>query len=205
MLFEHHRLIRNIAHNLIITMRCSAPRTGVSSPCPSRQAIPHSPVVVSRHAHHCPHALHALPQRRAMLLGGALLLVAPPAHAVGCDPHMVHTPRAPQPRFQKELKKKKIPLEDYAVSDVDGLRFYDLLEGQGTKVVAQGDRVLVHFDCLYKSLDVVSTRAARLLAGNRVVAEVRKTFLLSGVCRHMHRHALPTHSRLALWLGGRST
>lgn len=74
-------------------------------------------------------------------------------------------------RFQKELKKKKIPLEDYAVSDVDGLRYYDLLDGQG-KAVAKGDRVLVHFDCMYKSLDVVSTRAARLLAGNRVVAEV---------------------------------
>lgn len=98
-------------------------------------------------------------------------------------------------RFQKELKKRKIPLDEYATSEVDGLRYYELIEGQG-KIVEKGDRVLVrvyvfvkrrlmmstwvhnytliqvHFDCLYKSLDVVSTRAARLLAGNRVVAEV---------------------------------
>lgn len=31
----------------------------------------------------------------------------------------------------------------------------------------------VHFDVNYKSLDVVSTRSARLLGGNRSVAEVK--------------------------------
>ncbi len=113
-----------------------------------------------------------------------------------CDhPSCDHHPRKIPHRFQKELKKRKIPLDEYATSDVNGLRYYDLIEGQG-KAVEKGDRVLVrrlmsakqcdnvvspllcrfafqvHFDCLYKSLDVVSTRAARLLAGNRVVAEV---------------------------------
>ena len=29
----------------------------------------------------------------------------------------------------------------------------------------------VHFDCMYKGIDVVSTRSARLLGGNRTVAE----------------------------------
>ena len=30
----------------------------------------------------------------------------------------------------------------------------------------------VHFDCLYKGIDVASSRSARLLGGNRTVAEV---------------------------------
>jgi len=30
----------------------------------------------------------------------------------------------------------------------------------------------VHFDCMYKSLDVVSSRSARLLGANRSIAEV---------------------------------
>jgi hypothetical protein len=32
--------------------------------------------------------------------------------------------------------------------------------------------VVVHFECRYRSLSVVSTRAARTLGGNRTVAEV---------------------------------
>lgn len=31
----------------------------------------------------------------------------------------------------------------------------------------------VHYDCIYRGLDVVSSRSARLLGGNRTVAEVR--------------------------------
>lgn len=34
-----------------------------------------------------------------------------------------------------------------------------------------GDLVTVHFDCLFRGIDVVSSRSARLLGGNRVVAE----------------------------------
>lgn len=33
----------------------------------------------------------------------------------------------------------------------------------------------VHFDVTYRTLDVVSTRSARLLGGNRSVAEVQKS------------------------------
>lgn len=31
----------------------------------------------------------------------------------------------------------------------------------------------VHFDCIYKGIDVVSSRQARLLGGNRTISEVR--------------------------------
>ena len=36
-----------------------------------------------------------------------------------------------------------------------------------------GSRVTVHFDSMYKGIDAVSSRSARLLGGNRVLAEVR--------------------------------
>ena len=42
----------------------------------------------------------------------------------------------------------------------------------------------VHFDCLYKGIDVASSRSARLLGGNRTIAEV--TLLM-----HKGRHTLP--------------
>lgn len=38
-------------------------------------------------------------------------------------------------------------------------------------MVQQGNIVTVHFDCMYKSLDVVSSRSARLLGANRSIAE----------------------------------
>lgn len=34
-----------------------------------------------------------------------------------------------------------------------------------------GSRVTVHFDCMYKGIDVVSSRSARLLGGNRTISE----------------------------------
>ena len=39
---------------------------------------------------------------------------------------------------------------------------------------AETDHVLlqVHFDCMYKGIDVVSSRQARLLGGNRTISEV---------------------------------
>lgn len=52
----------------------------------------------------------------------------------------------------------------------DGLKYYDLNPGSG-KVVAAGTEVTVHFDCMYRGIDVVSSRAARLLGGNRTIAE----------------------------------
>ena len=52
----------------------------------------------------------------------------------------------------------------------DGTRFYDLKPGNG-QIVGKDDQVTVHFDCMYKGIDVVSTRSARLLGGNRAVAE----------------------------------
>eukprot|EP00884_Botryococcus_braunii_P009076 jgi/Botrbrau1/1816/Bobra.146_1s0014.1 len=71
--------------------------------------------------------------------------------------------------FKKELKKKKVPIDDYIVT-ADGLQYYDLSTGDG-KEVEEGNKVKVHFDCLYKGIDVASSRAARLLGGNRTVAE----------------------------------
>ncbi|EFJ48977.1 hypothetical protein VOLCADRAFT_120818 [Volvox carteri f. nagariensis] len=72
--------------------------------------------------------------------------------------------------FKKELKKKKIPEEDYVTLPANGLRVYDMEEGSGPEV-KPGDRIVVHYDCLYRGLDVVSSRAARLLGGNRTIAE----------------------------------
>lgn len=54
----------------------------------------------------------------------------------------------------------------------DGLRFLDLSVGSGDEVSA-GKKVTVHFDCIYKGIDVVSSRQARLLGGNRTISEVR--------------------------------
>lgn len=72
--------------------------------------------------------------------------------------------------FKKELKKRKIPQEDYSPHEPSGLRIYDLEEGRG-KAVAMGDTVKVHFDCVYRGIDAVSSRYARTLGGNRTVAE----------------------------------
>ena len=69
-------------------------------------------------------------------------------------------PQAPPAAgFRKELKKRKVPLEEYAVSPVDGLRYYDLEEGRG-QAVAKGDQATVHFDCVYRGIDAVSSIAA---------------------------------------------
>lgn len=100
----------------------------------------------------------ALPRRLlgVSLLGAAALSILPASEA--------------QAGFKKELKKKKIPEEDYTVLEANGLRVYDLEEGSGREIAA-GDKIVVHFDCIYRGLDVVSSRAARLLGGNRTIAE----------------------------------
>jgi len=106
--------------------------------------------------------------RRALSLGtagAAALSLAPlqPAHAAG---------------FKKELKKRKVPLEDY-VSQPDfefkgepheGLKVYDLEVGSGP-VLKKGATAVVHYDCKFRGLMAVSSREARLLGGNRTIAE----------------------------------
>ena len=41
----------------------------------------------------------------------------------------------------------------------------------GAPPVAPGDTVTVHFDSLFRGIDVASSRSARLLGGNRTIAE----------------------------------
>jgi hypothetical protein len=40
--------------------------------------------------------------------------------------------------------------------------------------VKEGSRVVVHYQCKYRGLSVVDTLSARVLGGNRTVAEVRR-------------------------------
>ena len=78
-------------------------------------------------------------------------------------------------RFKKELKKRKIPESDYVDSDECGLRIYEVRGGEAgsssSSSVEAGDTVTVHFDVLYRGLDVASSRSARLLGANRTIAE----------------------------------
>mmetsp|Transcript_10873 Transcript_10873/g.30806 ORF Transcript_10873/g.30806 Transcript_10873/m.30806 type:complete len:242 (+) Transcript_10873:139-864(+) len=97
--------------------------------------------------------------RRAALLSGMAATVftlgpAAPSHAIG---------------FRKELKKRKLSPEDYSPFG-EQLKVAELAEGRGNPV-SSGDLVEVHFDCYFRGLDVVSTRSARLLGGNRTLAE----------------------------------
>ncbi|KAK9834017.1 hypothetical protein WJX81_003195 [Elliptochloris bilobata] len=71
--------------------------------------------------------------------------------------------------FRKELKKRKVAPEEYTALD-DGSRVFDSTVGSGAEVT-KGTRVKVHYDCVYKGLDVVSSRQSRLLGGNRTISE----------------------------------
>ena len=53
------------------------------------------------------------------------------------------------------------------------LRYFELAAGSGA-TVKEGSRVLVHYQCKYRGLSVVDTLSARVLGGNRTVAEVRR-------------------------------
>lgn len=85
--------------------------------------------------------------------------------------------RTPTTRFKKELKKRKIPESDYVDSEECGLRIYEVRGGEAgassssSAAVEAGDTVTVHFDVLYRGLDVASSRSARLLGANRTIAE----------------------------------
>lgn len=62
-----------------------------------------------------------------------------------------------------------VSLEDYVTSP-DGLKYYDLVEGKGP-TAEKGSTVQVHFDCIYRGITAVSSREAKLLAGNRSIAQ----------------------------------
>nr|GMD41990.1 peptidyl-prolyl cis-trans isomerase FKBP18, chloroplastic [Ipomoea batatas] len=77
----------------------------------------------------------------------------------------------PQPLLARERRNRKnIPLEDYQTTS-DGLKYYDLVEGSGP-VAEKGSTVQVHFDCVYRGITAVSSRESKLLAGNRIIAQV---------------------------------
>ncbi|MCO5607956.1 hypothetical protein L7F22_062158 [Adiantum nelumboides] len=65
--------------------------------------------------------------------------------------------------------KKEIPLDDYQTSS-EGIEYYDFLEGKGG-VAEKGQAVLVHFDCMYRGIDAVSSRESKLLGGKRIIAQ----------------------------------
>lgn len=65
--------------------------------------------------------------------------------------------------------KKDIPLDDYQTSS-EGLKYYDFVEGKGG-IAEKGQTVLVHFDCMYRGIDAVSSRESKILGGNRIIAQ----------------------------------
>nr|PNR27298.1 hypothetical protein PHYPA_029450 [Physcomitrium patens] len=65
--------------------------------------------------------------------------------------------------------KKTIAETDYLTSDT-GIKYFDIEEGKGA-VATKGESVMVHFDCVYKTITAVSSRESKLLAGNRTIAE----------------------------------
>ncbi|VAI42128.1 peptidyl-prolyl cis-trans isomerase FKBP18, chloroplastic-like [Triticum dicoccoides] len=73
------------------------------------------------------------------------------------------------PALAARRGRRTIAPEDYA-STPDGLKYYDLIEGKGP-TAEKGSTVQVHFDCIYRSITVVSSREAKLLAGNRSIAQ----------------------------------
>lgn len=70
---------------------------------------------------------------------------------------------------REKRKPKTIPEEEYKIAE-DGLKYYDFVDGKG-ELAEKGSLVSVHFDCVYKSLTVVSSRESKLLGGNRVIAQ----------------------------------
>ncbi|CAJ2642788.1 unnamed protein product [Trifolium pratense] len=80
----------------------------------------------------------------------------------------------PPPAEARERRKKNnIPIDDYLTS-ADGLKYYDFLEGKGP-IAEKGSTVQVHFDCLYRGITAISSRESKILAGNRVIAQVGAT------------------------------
>ncbi|XP_078448454.1 FKBP-like peptidyl-prolyl cis-trans isomerase family protein isoform X1 [Wolffia australiana] len=90
----------------------------------------------------------------------ALLLCAAPLLALKL---------APPAAARERRSRKVIPSEDY-LTGPDGLKYYDLLPGNGA-VAEAGATVQVHFDCVYRGVTAVSSRESKLLAGNRIIAQ----------------------------------
>ncbi len=85
------------------------------------------------------------------------------------------------------MKKRKIPESDYVESEeCGGLRVYEVRGGEAggssSQRIQAGDTVTVHFDVLYRGLDVASSRSARLLGANRTIAEPY-SFVAGGAVR----------------------
>lgn len=107
----------------------------------------------------CTPSAAQLQARRTLLLGVAALI-----------PTFVLSERPAVAGFSKELKKRKVSEDEYAALPSNGLKAYELEQGSGARA-KEGDRVVVHFDCLFRGIDAVSSRSARLLGGNRTIAE----------------------------------
>ncbi|CAM6046770.1 unnamed protein product [Sphagnum compactum] len=75
----------------------------------------------------------------------------------------------PSANARERRNRKEIPVEDFQTSD-DGLKFYDINPGGGP-VAEKGETVVVHFDCIYRSITAVSSRESKILAGNRTIAQ----------------------------------
>ncbi|CAA7391211.1 unnamed protein product [Spirodela intermedia] len=75
----------------------------------------------------------------------------------------------PPAEARERRSRKVIPPQDYLTSP-DGLKYYDLLEGNGP-IAEKGATVQVHFDCIYRGITAVSSRESKLLAGNRIIAQ----------------------------------
>ncbi len=59
----------------------------------------------------------------------------------------------------------------YTPDPAGGFSFLDTTPGRAGPPIAAGDTVTVHFDSLFRGIDVASSRSARLLGGNRTIAE----------------------------------
>jgi peptidylprolyl isomerase len=97
---------------------------------------------------------HLMDRRSTLMLLPSLMLLAPQDAQAG---------------FNKE-KKKKLTDSDYTLDEELALKVADLSEGKGD-LIKMGDSVVVHFDVLYRGIDVASSRSARLLGANRTIAE----------------------------------
>jgi peptidylprolyl isomerase len=162
--------------------------TAAATSCPAAQTPLTRPLVSARagrrraaaHAAAAANADSADALATPPLSRRAVLALAPAAAAATA---LLPASRASAAGFRKELKKRKVPLEEYSVSADTGLRYYDFEVGRGgggsggataaaaAGGVAKGDTATVHFDCVYRGIDAVSSRYARTLGGNRTVAE----------------------------------
>eukprot|EP00271_Cylindrocystis_brebissonii_P007483 TRINITY_DN21053_c0_g1_i1.p1 TRINITY_DN21053_c0_g1~~TRINITY_DN21053_c0_g1_i1.p1 ORF type:complete len:302 (-),score=33.16 TRINITY_DN21053_c0_g1_i1:1086-1991(-) len=76
---------------------------------------------------------------------------------------------APETAARERGRPKNIAIEDYKTAD-NGLKYFDFEEGKG-ETVEPGTAVSVHFECIYRTLTVVSSRESKLLGGNRIIAQ----------------------------------